>query len=158
MMMRRKMVLRVVSKLLIPFILLFALYVQWHGDFGPGGGFQAGVIFASAFVLYGLIYGLGTLREALPSWLTRLVLSLGVLLYSGVGVVCLLMGANFLDYDVLAHDPLHGQHYGIILVEFGVGLTVFAGIITIFCAFAGRAAADVNPADEEPSVGGAGDD
>ncbi|MBO6948183.1 MAG: Na(+)/H(+) antiporter subunit B [Rhodospirillales bacterium] len=157
-MMRRKMVLRVVSKLLIPFILLFALYVQWHGDFGPGGGFQAGVIFASAFVLYGLIYGLGTLREALPSWVTRLVLSLGVLLYSGVGVVCLLLGGNFLDYDVLAHDPLHGQHYGIVLVEFGVGLTVFAGIITIFCAFAGRAAADVNPTDEEQVTGGAGDD
>lgn len=157
MMMRRKMVLRVVSKLLIPFILLFALYVQWHGDFGPGGGFQAGVIFASAFVLYGLIFGLGTLREALPSWLTRLVLTLGVLLYAGVGVVSLMLGGNFLDYDVLAHDPLHGQHYGIVLVEFGVGLTVFAGIITIFCAFAGRAAADVNPAEPE-QAGGSGDD
>ncbi len=157
MMMRRKMVLRVVSKLLIPFILLFALYVQWHGDFGPGGGFQAGVIFAAAFMLYGLIYGLGTLREALPSWVTRLVLSLGVLLYSGVGVVCLLLGGNFLDYDVLAHDQLHGQHYGIVLVEFGVGLTVFAGIITIFCAFAGRAAADVNPLDPERTAS-AGDD
>ena len=157
MMMRRKMVLRVVSKLLIPFILLFALYVQWHGDFGPGGGFQAGVIFAAAFMLYGLIYGLGTLREALPSWVTRLVLSLGVLLYSGVGVVCLLLGGNFLDYDVLSHDQLHGQHYGIVLVEFGVGLTVFAGIITIFCAFAGRAAADVNPLDPERTAS-AGDD
>ena len=157
MMMRRKMVLRVVSKLLIPFILLFALYVQWHGDFGPGGGFQAGVIFAAAFMLYGLIYGLGTLREALPSWVTRLVLSLGVLLYSGVGVVCLLLGGNFLDYDVLAHDQLHGQHYGIVLVEFGVGLTVFAGTITIFCAFAGRAAADVNPLDPERTAS-AGDD
>ena len=66
-MMRRTMVLRVVSKLLIPFILLFALYVQWHGDFGPGGGFQAGVIFASAFVLYALIFGLGTLRAAIDA-------------------------------------------------------------------------------------------
>lgn len=157
MMMRRKMVLRVVSKLLIPFILLFALYVQWHGDFGPGGGFQAGVIFASAFVLYGLIFGLGSLRAALPSWLTRLVLTLGVLLYAGVGVVSLMLGANFLDYDVLAQDPLNGQHYGIILVEFGVGLTVFAGIITIFCAFAGRAAADVNPADPDQAGGTAHD-
>ncbi|MBO6520824.1 MAG: Na(+)/H(+) antiporter subunit B [Rhodospirillales bacterium] len=156
-MMRRKMVLRVVSKLLIPFILLFALYVQWHGDFGPGGGFQAGVIFASAFVLYGLIFGLGTLRTALPSWLTRLVLAAGVLLYAGVGVASLMLGGNFLDYDVLAHNPLHGQHYGIILVEFGVGLTVFAGIITIFCAFAGRAAADVNPSEPE-QAGDTGND
>ncbi len=156
-MMRRTMVLRVVSKLLIPFILLFALYVQWHGDFGPGGGFQAGVIFASAFVLYALIFGLGTLRAAMPSWVTRLVLTLGVLLYSGVGVLCMLLGSNYLDYDVLAHDPLHGQHYGILLVEFGVGMTVFAGIITIFCAFAGRAAADVNPVADNQTTGG-GDD
>jgi multicomponent Na+:H+ antiporter subunit B len=160
-MMHRKFLLRVVSKLLIPFILLFALYVQWHGDFGPGGGFQAGVIFASAFILYGLIYGLGTLRKALPSWLTRLLLSLGVLLYSGVGVVCMLMGSNFLDYYILSHTPNGGQHIGILLVEFGVGITVFAGIVTIFCAFAGRAAADVNPVDAPqigPQTGGAGDD
>jgi len=156
-MMKRKSVLRVVSKLLIPFILLFGLYVQWHGDFGPGGGFQAGVIFASGFVLYGLIFGLGTLRKALPAWLTRLVLSLGVLLYAGVGVVCMLMGTNFLDYNVLAHEPSHGQHIGILLVEAGVGMTVFAGIVTIFCAFAGRAAADVNPVNGQP-MGGAGDD
>ena len=52
------LVLRVVAKLLMPFILLFALYVQFHGDFGPGGGFQAGVIFAAGFILYALIFGL----------------------------------------------------------------------------------------------------
>ena len=147
--MQQKIILRVVSKLLIPFILLFGLYVQWHGDFGPGGGFQAGVIFASAYVLYGLIYGLGTLREALPSWVTRLVLCLGVLLYAGVGVVCMLFGANFLDYYSLSSSPTGGQHIGILLVEAGVGMTVFAGIVTIFCAFAGRAAADINPSDDE---------
>lgn len=150
MVMRRKLILRVVSKLLIPFILLFGLYVQWHGDFGPGGGFQAGVIFAAAFVLYALIFGLGTMRDVLPAWLSRSILSLGVLLYAGVGVATMLLGANFLGYDVLASTPTGGQHIGIILVEFGVGMTVFAAIITIFCAFAGRAAADVNPHDDPP--------
>ncbi len=146
--MRNKIVLRVVSKLLIPFILLFGLYVQWHGDFGPGGGFQAGVIFAAAFVLYGLIFGLGTLRKALPAWLTRTILALGVLLYAGVGVATMLLGSNFLDYNVLGATPRGGQHVGILLVEFGVGLTVFSAVVTIFCAFAGRAAADVNPAED----------
>ncbi|MEX0693594.1 MAG: Na(+)/H(+) antiporter subunit B [Rhodospirillales bacterium] len=147
--MQQKIILRVVSKLLIPFILLFGLYVQWHGDFGPGGGFQAGVIFASAYVLYALIFGLGTMREALPSWITRLVLSLGVLLYSGVGVICLINGANFLDYYSLSATPKVGQHIGILLVEAGVGMTVFGGIVTIFCAFAGRAAADINLTDDD---------
>ena len=154
--MEGKLILRVVSKLLIPFIILFGLYVQWHGDFGPGGGFQAGVIVASGFVLYGLIYGLGTLREALPAWTTRIVLALGVILYAGVGVTTMLLGGNFLDYDVLASTPTGGQHVGIILVEFGVGMAVFGAVVTIFCAFAGRAAADVNPVT--PTTGGTEND
>lgn len=147
--MHDKTILRVVSKLLIPFIFLFALYVQWHGDFGPGGGFQAGVIFGAGYILYGLIFGLGTLREALPAWVTRTFLCLGVLIYSGVGVACMLLGGQFLDYGVLSHDPLHGQHLGILLVEIGVGITVFSAMVTIFCAFAGRAAVDANPLTEQ---------
>lgn len=136
--MRRKVVLRVVSKFLIPFILLFGLYVQWHGDFGPGGGFQAGVIFASAFILYALIFGVQKTRQAVPAWVTRGGLAVGVLLYSGVGVASLLMGENFLNYNALAHDPTHGQHLGILLVELGVGITVCCAMVTIFIAFAGR--------------------
>lgn len=154
--MHDKTILRVVSKLLIPFILLFGLYVQWHGDFGPGGGFQAGVIFGAAYILYGLIFGLGTLRQALPAWVTRAFLCLGVLTYSGVGVVCMLLGGSFLDYDVLASTPHGGQHLGILLVEVGVGMTVFSAMVTIFCAFAGRAAADVNPVEWQS--GGTGND
>ena len=52
--MTRHIILRALAKLLIPFIMLFALYVQFHGDYGPGGGFQAGVIFASGIVLIGV--------------------------------------------------------------------------------------------------------
>lgn len=148
--MEGKLILRIVSKLLIPYILLFGLYVQWHGDFGPGGGFQAGVIVGSAFVLYGLIYGLGTLRRVLPAWVTRTTLALGVMIYAGVGLDTLILGGNFLDYNVLTTDPVHGQHLGILLVEAGVGLAVFSAIVTIFCAFAGRAAADVNPLQDTP--------
>ena len=136
--MRRKSVLRVVSKILIPFILLFGLYVQWHGDFGPGGGFQAGVIFAAAFILYALIFGVERTRQAVPSWVTRNGLAVGVLLYAGVGVATMLMGENFLNYNALAHEPTHGQHLGILLVELGVGITVCCAMITIFIAFAGR--------------------
>jgi len=136
--MQQKVVLRVVSKFLIPFILLFALYVQWHGDFGPGGGFQAGVIFAAGFILYALIYGVERTRQVIPAWVTRSLLSVGVLLYSGVGVATLLMGGEFLNYSVLAHVPTHGQHLGVLLVEAGVGITVFSAMTTIFIAFAGQ--------------------
>ncbi|RMD63043.1 MAG: Na(+)/H(+) antiporter subunit B [Alphaproteobacteria bacterium] len=138
-MVRRHLVLRVVSKLLIPFILLFALYVQFHGDFGPGGGFQAGVIFGAGFILYALIEGIEVARRVAPTALVRLLMVLGLLLYVGVGYVGLFKGANFLNYDVLAHDPVHGQELGIFLVELGVGITVAATMVTIFFAFVDQA-------------------
>lgn len=130
------LVLRVVTKLLTPFILLFALYVQFHGDFGPGGGFQAGVIFASGFILYALIFGIENAERILPDGILRSGMAGGVLLYAGVGIVSLLMGGNFLDYSVLQHDPVHGQHLGISVIEFGVGTTVSCVMITVFYTFA----------------------
>lgn len=134
--MSHHLVLRVLAKLLVPFILLFALYVQFHGEYSPGGGFQAGVIFAAGFILYGLIYGTDKFRQVIsPDWLRR-VAALGVLLYIGVGVTTLLLGGNFLDYDVLAHDPVHAQHMGILLVELGVGMTVASIMMSLFILFA----------------------
>jgi multicomponent Na+:H+ antiporter subunit B len=138
--MRRGQILRVVAaKLLIPFILLFALYVQFHGDFGPGGGFQAGVIFGAAFVLYALIFGLDAARRVAPRAVVDRLVALGVLLYAGTGVVTMFLGGRFLDYDALNHHhPVHGQHWGIFAVELGVGITVAAGMITLYFSFAGR--------------------
>ncbi len=137
--MKHHLVLRVVAKLLIPFILLFALYVQFHGDYGPGGGFQAGVIFGAGFILYALIFGVNTATRvvARPAPV-RILVGLGVLLYGGVGVASLILGGNYLDYNVLAHDPVAGQHLGILLIELGVGTTVAAVMVTIFFNFAGR--------------------
>ncbi len=128
-------VLRVVSKILIPPILLFALYVQFHGDFGPGGGFQAGVIFAAAFVLYALVFGLAAAREVVSDTVLRIVSALGVLVYAGVGIVNMLKGNNFLAYNNLAVDPVAGQHLGVLLVEAGVGMTVGAVVISLFVYF-----------------------
>ena len=133
-----KSILRITAKLLIPAILLFGLYVQFHGDYGPGGGFQAGVIFASAFIVYALLFGTHKARRAVSPGIVRFVLAFGVLLYAGVGVLGILLGGNYLDYNVLAHDALHGQHIGILLIEFGVGATVGAAMITIFLTFAGH--------------------
>ncbi|MGD1983877.1 MAG: DUF4040 domain-containing protein [Chromatiaceae bacterium] len=133
-----QIVLRVVVKLLMPLVLLYALYVQFHGDFGAGGGFQAGVIFATGLILYELVFGEGDARLVVPpGWLPRLG-ALGVLLYGGVGLFSLLSGKPFLDYSALADDPVHGQHLGVLLVELGVGITVFSIILAIFYALAGR--------------------
>ena len=140
--MTSNVILRIATKVLVPNIILYALYVQFHGDYGPGGGFQAGVILAAAFVLYALVYGLANAQRVLPPSVAHTCLALGVFIYAGTGIVALLMGGVYLDYDVLAHDPIHGQHRGILWVELGVITTVFGTMATIFYAFAARKGLD----------------
>lgn len=136
--MKHNLILRAVSKFLIPLIILFGLYVQFHGDFGPGGGFQAGVIFSAAFILYALVFGLDATEKIIPPNIVRLLASLGVVLYAGVGVATLMLGGDYLEYGVLASTQVAGQHLGILLVELGVGVTVSSVMLVIFFAFAGR--------------------
>jgi len=131
-------ILRVVAKRLIPLALLFALYVQFHGDFGPGGGFQAGVIAAAAMIFYGLIYGLPEARRVVPDRVVEVMVALGVLLYAGVGVAGIVLGGNYLDYFVLHANPVEGQHRGIFWVEAGVAITVSGVMLKVFYLFAGR--------------------
>ncbi|NIO39991.1 MAG: Na(+)/H(+) antiporter subunit B [Burkholderiales bacterium] len=137
--MRGFRVLRVIAKLLIPFIVIFGLYVQFHGDYGPGGGFQAGVIVAAAVIFHALIYGLPHTRRVLPDWIVETMVAAGVLLFAGTGVAAMMLGGNFLGYSALMHDPVLGQHRGIFLVELGVGITVAGVMLMIFYMFAGRA-------------------
>jgi len=132
------LILRIVTKMLIPFIMLFAFYVQFHGDFGPGGGFQAGVIFAAAIFLYAMLFGLSTARRVINQSLIQILAATGVLLYGSVGMVSLLNGKEFLDYSALSSDPVAGQHLGILLIELGVGVTVASVMAIIFFSFAGR--------------------
>lgn len=133
-------ILRVVAKMLIPLIALFAFYVQFHGDFGPGGGFQAGVILAAAIILYALIFGVEAAKRAVPPSWVRIGMSFGVLLYGGTGVATWFMGGNFLDYTSFAPESTHaaGQHWGIFAVELGVLCTVTCAMLAIFYAFGSR--------------------
>ena len=136
--MRGDLVLRVVAKVFIPFMLLFALYVQFHGELGPGGGFQAGVIIAAAIIFYALIFGLPDARRLLPEPVVETMMAGGVLIYAGVGVAGLLLGGNYLDYFVLDPDPVHGQERGIFWIEVGVAVTVSGVMLKVFYMFAGR--------------------
>lgn len=136
-------IIRVITKLLIPYILLFGFYVQFHGDYGPGGGFQAGVILASALILYGLVFGHDAVKRVAPPSVVERMMAVGVLIYAGTGLLTILRGGHFLDYHQLDHhffpDYLpHDQHLGIFLVELGVGITVTAVMTMIFYAFTER--------------------
>ena len=134
----REVIIKIVSKKLIPLILLFALYVQFHGDFGPGGGFQAGAIFSAGLILYSLVFGFDKLVSAVSPRVLELISVTGVLLYIGVGFLCMILGGEFLNYSVLGDTQVAGQHLGILLVEFGVFLTVFSVLLLIFYCFVSR--------------------
>lgn len=141
-------ILRVVAKMFIPFILMFGFYVHLHGDFGPGGGFQAGVIIAAAVVLYAIVFGLAQAQRVVPPWSVEVMVPLGVLIYAAVGVGSMMMGGEYLNFNILLHNPatpyeaVHGQHWGVFLVEIGVLTTVTGTMLTIFYAFAGRGRKD----------------
>jgi multicomponent Na+:H+ antiporter subunit B len=131
-------IIRIGTKLILPFILLFALYVQFHGDYGPGGGFQAGVISAGMVILVALTFGIESAKRIAPRGLVERMVPIGVLVYAGTGVVSLFYGHNFLDYAVLAHDGPHARERGIFLVELGVLITVSGTMLSMFYAFAER--------------------
>ena len=133
--MRHHVIVRICTRILVPFILLFALYVQFHGDFGPGGGFQAGVIFGAGCILYGLVFGVDALIGVAPLSVVRTIAAAGVLLYAAVGIAALFAGGNYLDYSVLGATPVAGQHLGILLIELGVGMTVAAVVISLYYSF-----------------------
>lgn len=133
------LLLRVIVKMLIPAIVLFALYVQFHGDFSPGGGFQAGAIMAAGFIIYGIVFGMDTVKQVCPPWVVHKMMGLGVLIYAGVGVAAMILGFEFLNYNALNPEyPSGGQHVGLLIVEFGVGVTVTGVLISVFYAFASR--------------------
>ena len=137
--MRDNPVFRVTTKILFAPIIIYGLYVQFHGDFGPGGGFQAGVIVAAAFILYAIVFGIKQTLAIAPLKHTMNLAAIGVAIYAGTGVVNILLGGNYLDYNTLADDVTGGQHLGILLVEFGVGVTVAAVMLSLFYAFVGYA-------------------
>ncbi len=138
------LIIRTVTRLLIPFIQIFALYVVAHGDFSPGGGFQGGVIFGASLILMAISFDLRTALNSISERMLGLLCALGVVIYSGIGLTCIFLGGNFLDYSrltaILPVDPGHIRALGMLGVEIGVGFTVMAVMVIIYnnIASAGR--------------------
>lgn len=130
--------LRIVGKVAIPFIILFALYVQFHGEYSPGGGFQAGALFAAAIILYGLLEGRPAAALVIPPRVLQTMAAGGALIFGGTGVVTLFLGGNYLQYNVLGSDPIKAQQLGILVIEAGVGITVAGVLLAVYHAFAAR--------------------
>ncbi len=136
-------ILRVIAKCFIPLIVIYGFYVHFHGEVGPGGAFQAGVILAVALILHSLIFGLANTMKAVPPVFARSLAAVGVLIFGGVGIWALVQDGNYLEYQALLGEPPgghDGQHAGIIIIELGVLFAVAGAMVTIFYALAGRVA------------------
>lgn len=141
--MSRDPILEGTARILFPVTHLFGLYVLAHGHHSPGGGFQAGVILGASFILLALCFDMRASLSRFSEVLFRPMSALGVCLYAGVGVLCMILGQNFLDYsalEVLAPwiTPEMIRSHGILLVECGVTLTVAAVIFAIYINLASQ--------------------
>jgi len=129
-------IIRTVARILIPFIQLYALYVIMHGHHSPGGGFQGGVILGASFILYLVTHGLEEAKTRMSEMKAGIFSSLGLLIYSGIGLLCLILGNNYLDYGklsaVLKVIPAQARSLGILGVEIGVGIAVMAVMFSVF--------------------------
>lgn len=131
-------IVKTLARLLVPFIVAYALYVVMHGHHSPGGGFQGGVILAASFVLLGISHGLEKTRRRMSEKVAGAISSIGVFIYGGIGVLCLILGGNYLDYGKLSKllrvTPAEARSLGILGVEIGVALAVMAVMCVIFFA------------------------
>lgn len=147
--MKDQVVLRVTCKMLFPFIIIFAVYVITHGEIGPGGGFQGGVILAAAFIFYGLVFGVNELLKRIPQGLIDAGMALGVLLYAGTGLATVFRGGAFLDYSMInPGHPGDAEAIGMTLVEYGVGITVTCVMINVYVQITERARGRSDRAEE----------
>jgi multicomponent Na+:H+ antiporter subunit B len=130
-------IIRFVARQLVPFIQLFALYVVAHGHHSPGGGFQGGVILGASFILLAISYDFKVVLGIMSERWNVLLGNLGVLIYAGIGFLCLLLGANFLDYSMLskvlpATDKIMARSHGMLGIEIGVAVAVMAIVVSIY--------------------------
>jgi multicomponent Na+:H+ antiporter subunit B len=136
-------IIRFIARQLVPFIQLFALYVVAHGHHSPGGGFQGGVILGASFILLAISFDFKTITGIMSEKWNVLLGNIGVLLYAGIGFLCLLLGANFLDYSILhkilpATDRVMARSHGMLGIEIGVAIAVMAIVISIYLNIVSR--------------------
>jgi multicomponent Na+:H+ antiporter subunit B len=129
-------VIKTVSRILVPFIQIYGLYVFVHGHGSPGGGFQGGCIMAASFILLAVAFNLRESKRRLKERTNAIFCALGVFIYVGTGYLSFLYSGNFLDYGQLSNlfptDPIKARYYGMAMIELGVQITVMAVMVSIF--------------------------
>lgn len=117
---------------IVPYIILYSIYIQLNGKISPGGGFQAGVLFASGAIAIELLFGINNYNRNFKVNILLGIAAFGVIIYAFTGIICILLGGNYLDYNAIGKDDFIGQFIGIFLIETGVGITVASIMCLLF--------------------------
>lgn len=129
-------IIRVSTRIMVPFIQLFGLYVIAHGHVSPGGGFQGGVLLGASYILLALAFDLKTSFKNFSESMNGILGNVGALIFVGTGVLCALLGGLFLDYSALTAllpiDPIQWRYLGVFIVEVGVGLAVMSIMLSLY--------------------------
>ena len=131
----QSVIVATICRILIPFLQLYSLYVVMHGHSSPGGGFQGGLIMGASFILLVISKGREVALRHMSEKANTIFSSLGVLLYGGIGLACMILGANYLDYSVLPFPgatAARARYLGMLGIEVGVGISVMAIMMSIF--------------------------
>ena len=125
-------------RVLVPLVQLFALYVLAYGHYGPGGGFQAGVLLAATYILTALALGRDAFQRRVNERICMALAAGGVLLYLVTGVAGMFGASTFLDYSVLPLpvSPVKARYFGILFIETGVAIGVAATLVLLFARLA----------------------
>ncbi|QED23483.1 MnhB domain-containing protein [Candidatus Deianiraea vastatrix] len=130
-------ILAICMHIITPPILMFAFYLQFHGEVSPGGGFQSGIIFTIPIIVYIMLYG-STTRQGYILTQTPLLKNIGltgVVMYILIGLIGNLLGGEFLDYSTFSKSAQIAQQIGIFAIEAAVCMAVFGSMSTIFLSF-----------------------
>lgn len=127
-------IVQTVSRLMIPFIQLFGLYILMHAPVSPGGGFQGGVIVGTSMILMAVSFGLFKAERRAPDKIRTIMDSSGALLFAGMGFLGILAGGMFLAYGIipLPMTPAEVSRLMIILVGVAIGIHIMALMPTLF--------------------------
>ncbi|MGE5294408.1 MAG: MnhB domain-containing protein [Solirubrobacterales bacterium] len=140
--------LRGLGAILFGGTLLVGVYIILHGHLTPGGGFQGGVLLASAFFYVYLSAEYERFQELGPTSIFDVVEAAGAGSFTLLGIVGVLAGAAFLQNVLPLGKPNSLLSSGtILMLNVVVGLEVFAGLVLTLNEFL-RQTLEIREADK----------
>jgi len=128
--------LKTITRLVIPFIEVYGIFIILNGHLSPGGGFSGGALLGTSLILYTLVFGVKKSEKKFSPRVSVILESGGVLLIIGVGIFGMIMTGFFLSnkaagFNIGEFGSLFSGGF-IPLLMIAIGLKVASTFITLF--------------------------